>query len=115
MAAASGVLLFLPPFSLWPLYPATLSLHAWLALVVAVPFLLALMLHGGRLMRQTGMGRWTWSGVAFGLSFLLVLGTGIGRMLQPQLPAWWLVIHMVAGALTILFGLMHGARVRLDR
>lgn len=113
IAAGSGLLLFLPPFALWPLYPVTLALHAGLGIVAAVAFLWALWLHGGRL-RKTER-RWMGSGLAFSLSFLLVLGTGVARLLQPELPAAWLVIHLAAGSLTILFGLLHGARVRLER
>jgi len=115
VAAASGMLLFLPPLSLWPLYPVTLVLHAWLGILVAVPFLLVLVLHGGRRRRPAAPRGWTWSGIGFGLSFLTVLATGIARMAQPQLPVGWLILHMVTGALTILFGLWHGARMRLDR
>ena len=115
VAAGSGVLLLLPPFSLWPLYPVALSFHGWLGLLAVAPFLLALLLHRSRGRQSAGSSRWTWTGVALCLSFFSVLGTGIGRMLVSQLPAWWLVLHLLAGSLTILFGLMHGARVRLDR
>lgn len=114
-AAASGLALFLPPFSLWPLYPLARGFHAWLGLLAAVPFLLALLLHTGRGRPSAGPGRMTWTGTALCLSFLLVLGTGLARMLMPRLPTWWLVAHLLAGSLTILFALMHGARVRLDR
>ncbi len=115
IVAATGILLFLPPFSIWPLYPVTLALHAWAGIFIAVPFFLAFFIHGLASLQQAGYDRWKRSGLALGLSFSLVLATGIWRMIQPELPAWLLIIHILSGSLVILLGLVHGARVRLDR
>ncbi|OUM86430.1 MAG: hypothetical protein BAA01_06680 [Bacillus thermozeamaize] len=115
IAAASGILLFLPPFSIWPLYPVTLSFHAWIGIFISVPFFLAILIHGMASLRKAGLGRWKRSGMVLGLAFMLVLATGIWRMIEPELPGWLLVVHIVCGSLVILLSLVHGARVRLDR
>lgn len=102
----SGILLFLPPFAIWPLYPYTLWGHRILALLAVVPFLLVLGLHGA--MRRRKMRHpLVYSGWGMGLGFVVTLASGAWMWTQADAPTWLWIVHMGTGLVTMALTLIH--------
>lgn len=110
VSSGTGVLLFIPPFAIWPVYTYTLFLHAWLGWVLAFPFLLAGALHGIQRLRRRGWNKYSQSGCLFSLLFFLAVITAAFSYWLEEPPPWMWMAHMASGGAVCILALIHGLR-----
>lgn len=107
LTGISGLLLFLPPFSIWPLFPATLFLHRLSAFLVLAPFLGVLLWHGGGSLWRKGWQRKSATGIGLGVLFLLSFTSGWFMMGEGEPGAWLDLLHMLLGMASLSWAIWH--------
>jgi hypothetical protein len=113
VAGATGVLLFIPPFSGWPFYNVILPVHLYLGLVIVFPMLPVFLVHGWRAWRRFGRTKKAYSGLWLGTAFVFTALTGIWQWRVSVIPSWLLVLHVAVGLSALSFAVFHGLRVAM--
>jgi hypothetical protein len=107
--SASGLLLFLPPFSLPPFSRYLAAFHKFTGFCIILPFFLVFCLHGiGKKSTRTSPAPMR-SGVVWGILFLISAGTGVW-ICRGDAEPWLFLTHIAAGAGALILGLLHGIR-----
>lgn len=112
VSAGTGVLLSVPPFTLFifPVYEQVHMVHGWISLAVGVPFIVAVFAHGVPAWRARGFSFLTKSGLLLTLAFGVALASGWhARFAQDKLP-WILFVHLGGGIVTAVAIFMHVRR-----
>src|SRR5690625_3829266 len=78
VAAGTGVLLSVPPFTLFifPVYEQVHKVHGWISLAVGAPFVIAVFTHGVSAWRARGFSYLTKTGLLLTVAYLGALATG---------------------------------------
>lgn len=111
-AAVTGVLISVPPFTLFifPVYEQVHMIHGWVSLLVGVPFFIALFAHGIPAWRARGFSFLTRTGLVLAVAFSAALASGAhARFAAEKLP-WVLVVHFGGGILTAVYIFLHVRR-----
>lgn len=111
-AAATGVLISVPPFTLFifPVYEEVHAIHGLVSLIVGVPFVVAMLAHGIPAWRARGFSFLTRTGLWLSGAFLASLASGAhARFAAEKLP-WVLVVHFGGGILTAVAIFLHVRR-----
>jgi hypothetical protein len=106
----SGLLLFIPPFSIPPLSAYFLFFHELTGLIVILPFLLTLIIHGvPKRKTHTVKKLYMCTGALWGLIFLFCAGTGVFAYFAAS-PPWLYVVHIISGVSALILSLFHGCQ-----
>lgn len=109
VAAGSGVLLSVPPFTLFifPVYEQVHIVHGWISLAVGVPFFVAVFAHGVPAWRARGFSYLTRTGLLLTAGFFAALASGAhARFAAEKLP-WVLFVHLGGGIVTAVAIVLH--------
>lgn len=112
VAAATGVLISVPPFTLFifPVYEQVHMIHGWVSLVIGVPFFAAVFAHGVPAWRVRGFSFLTRTGLLLSIAFFAALASGAHARFAPEKLPWVLVVHFGGGILTAVFIFLHVRR-----
>jgi hypothetical protein len=110
----SGLLIFIPPFSIPPLSAYFLSFHKLTGLIIILPFLLTLFIHGVPKRNTMTVKKYIRTGVLWSLIFLFCAGTGVFAYFAASSP-WVNVIHIISGVSALILSLFHGGKHHLDQ
>lgn len=112
ISAVTGVLLSVPPFTLFimPIFGTVLLIHGWFSIAVGVAFLAALLFHGVPAWRARGFTFFTRTGLLLTVAFIAALGTGVYAMMVDESPRWVLFVHLGVGVATLGAVFAHARR-----
>lgn len=114
VAAGTGVLITIPPFTLfiYPVYDHVYGVHRWVGLALGAPFLVGTAWHGVLACRARGFSYLTKTGLLFAVAFVVALATGIAAWRTEDPRPWVLVVHVAAGIVTAVAIPLHIRRWR---